>query len=283
MTPPNIDFCQQDYDSFSTVLSILLCLGTFLSYLPQHLKIIYGRTSEGISPYFVLLGTLGADSNLINILVLQFSAFQCCQILSIGNCVLNLLGVVQIGVQAISFFLIFILFILFFPISNRYKSTSLEPTLDWKIAIWVSRIILSHLFLCLLISGIFIIFIGPQHPLTRFWGSFLGIISVSVTSIQYLPQIYKTWTEKRIGALSIPMMLIQTPGGFLFAYTIAIRPNVNWTSWITYFMAAIFQGILLLITLYIRHVEKSNGYEEIADASFATENSQDESDSVVYH
>jgi hypothetical protein len=32
------------------------------------------------------------------------------------------------------------------------------------------------------------------------------------------------------------MMIIQTPGSFLFVYSLATRPGLNWTTWIVYFV-----------------------------------------------
>lgn len=52
-----------------------------------------------------------------------------------------------------------------------------------------------------------------------------------------------------VGALSIPAMLMQTPGSFLFCYTIAMSPGTNFTSWITYFVGGCLQGILLILCI----------------------------------
>jgi hypothetical protein len=41
------------------------------------------------------------------------------------------------------------------------------------------------------------------------------------------------------------MMCIQSPGSFLFAYSIAVRPGTNWSTWITYLCTGILQGVLL--------------------------------------
>jgi len=43
------------------------------------------------------------------------------------------------------------------------------------------------------------------------------------------------------------MMLIQTPGGILMVTSIALRKGTNWTSWITFAVAAILQGCLLIM------------------------------------
>ncbi|ORY07833.1 hypothetical protein K493DRAFT_332579 [Basidiobolus meristosporus CBS 931.73] len=52
-----------------------------------------------------------------------------------------------------------------------------------------------------------------------------------------------------VGALSIPMMLMQTPGAFLFAYSIYLRPGTNWTSWMTFVASGMLQGILLCMCI----------------------------------
>jgi hypothetical protein len=44
-------------------------------------------------------------------------------------------------------------------------------------------------------------------------------------------------------------MLIQTPGGVLMVISIALRPGTNWTSWITFALAAVLQGCLLVMCL----------------------------------
>lgn len=45
-------------------------------------------------------------------------------------------------------------------------------------------------------------------------------------------------------------MLMQTPGSFLFCYTIAMSPGTNFTSWITYFVGGCLQGTLLILCIY---------------------------------
>lgn len=54
---------------------------------------------------------------------------------------------------------------------------------------------------------------GPaDHRWTNMWAGFLGVLSMALAGMQYFPQIWKTWKRKEAGALSIPMMMLQTPG-----------------------------------------------------------------------
>ena len=50
-------------------------------------------------------------------------------------------------------------------------------------------------------------------------------------------EILLTARTRLVGSLSIPMMCIQAPGSFVFVYTIAIRPGVDWTTWIVFLLS----------------------------------------------
>lgn len=65
----------------------------------------------------------------------------------------------------------------------------------------------------------------PGEPPTRleFWATFLGVSSATLAALQYAPQIVHTYRMKLVGALSIPMMLIQTPGAIFMVLSIALR------------------------------------------------------------
>jgi len=94
---------------------------------------------------------------------------------------------------------------------------------------------------------------SPTTPLpyqVTAWATFLGVTSASLAAIQYAPQLLHTYKLKLVGALSIPMMLIQSPGAVLMVLSIALRyaswfillykpylnafpvsrPGTNWTS-----------------------------------------------------
>jgi len=80
--------------------------------------------------------------------------------------------------------------------------------------------------------------------------------------IQYAPQIYLTWNHKLVGALSIPMMCIQTPGAILMVTNLAIRPGTNWTSWAPYAAAGIMQGCLLVLCLVWKARQRRLGVDD---------------------
>jgi uncharacterized protein with PQ loop repeat len=55
------------------------------------------------------------------------------------------------------------------------------------------------------------------------WATFLGVSSAVLAALQYAPQIVHTYRLKLVGALSVPMMMIQTPGGIIMVISIMIR------------------------------------------------------------
>ena len=79
----------------------LILLGILVSYLPQHYRIISRRSSTGISPYFVLLGTTSGTCAFANILTLPSSRrdLDCCRELNGFECFAGVLGIAQVGVQ----------------------------------------------------------------------------------------------------------------------------------------------------------------------------------------
>jgi hypothetical protein len=94
---------QAPHDPMTFALSACISIGLVASYLPQHYRIISSGSSEGFSPWFLLLGTFsvclktkrpeGPDSNvgdllgatssassLLNVIALQWGILRCCSV-----------------------------------------------------------------------------------------------------------------------------------------------------------------------------------------------------------
>ena len=108
--PSTVNFSLSMYSLLSTsVIGVSLLIfhpsfilaGILVSYLPQHYRLISRRSSAGISPYFVLLGTTSGTCAFANILNIYDSrhALSCCKELSGFECAAALLGIAQIGIQ----------------------------------------------------------------------------------------------------------------------------------------------------------------------------------------
>ncbi|RDA95126.1 hypothetical protein CP533_2161, partial [Ophiocordyceps camponoti-saundersi (nom. inval.)] len=242
------------------VVSIVILIGLLISYLPQHYRIISRGTSEGISPYFVLLGTTSATAGFANILTVPPSreAIGCCRELGAFDCTAGLLGVAQLGVQWLCFTLILILFLIFF----RYREANV-PQVElggespkWQTAVTVGLLCVFHGLIVIILTGVFAMAL-PSH-LTA-WANALGVMAALLAAVQYVPQIWMTYRLKHVGSLSIPMMCIQTPGGFLFAASLFARLGLSgWSTWVIYLLTATMQGVVLVLGVYYEMASRRN-------------------------
>ncbi|ORY79718.1 hypothetical protein BCR35DRAFT_291450 [Leucosporidium creatinivorum] len=341
------DSCRESFthDQTTMILSLLIVIGLVVSYLPQHLRIIRNKNSEGFSPWFLLLGATSSASSLLNILTLQWGQVACCQYLTAGQCFESVLGIAQVFFQWLCFNLIFVLYLVFYPRGAKYvRSLPLEahaipPERPWSDnfvpafmrtstpsnyirrpstsssqsdtssvsdfdprsmllpgQVRHSTIILSEEYrralslffltlLHLLLSGVTTAILlvtlpkaphsgsppafpgegGKEHPserAVRVWATTLGLASVVLACVQYFPQLLLTARRKLVGSLSIPMMLLQTPGSFVFVYTLAVRPGVNWSGWATYLITGILQGLLLVLCIAWKRRQKRLGIDD---------------------
>ncbi|KAK3502541.1 hypothetical protein B0T13DRAFT_172829 [Neurospora crassa] len=250
------DVCQdlREISVVNLIVSIVIVIGMLISYLPQHVRIISRGTSEGISPYFVLLGTTSATSAFANILLLPKSRqdIACCKEVETFHCVAGLLGIAQLGVQWICFTFIFVLFLVFF----RYNAVDdpdseaalVEEQPRWQTALLVASLTLLHGLAVIVVTGILSTI---AHDKLAIWANVLGVMAALLAAVQYIPQIWTTYHLKHIGSLSIPMMCMQTPGGFVFAGSLFARLGwAGWSSWGIFVLTATMQGLLLSMAIY---------------------------------
>ncbi|KAJ7078446.1 hypothetical protein B0H15DRAFT_537405 [Mycena belliarum] len=273
------DTCTPHHDWFTATLTLCLCIGLVVSYLPQHFRIIQTGTSEGLSPWFLLLGSTSAAAGFLNMITVQHTQIRCCRVVSIASCVESTAGIVQVGLQWAMFSFIFILYMLYFPQHLKYtadedlpaRRTGKAPrvrTQLWGQSVFLANVTVAHFVLSALLT-LFLLLASPEplhapappvpyptpdpqpalpEALAR-WALYLGVSSATLAVVQYLPQIATTWHARLVGALSVPMMCVQTPGAVAMVLSIALRPGTNWTSWITYAVAGIMQGSLLAICI----------------------------------
>ncbi|KAI0267314.1 hypothetical protein BC834DRAFT_968836 [Gloeopeniophorella convolvens] len=262
--------CAPAHDWFSDLLTGGLILGLWISYAPQHFRIINKGSSEGFSPWFLLLGSTSSASGMLNMLVMQWGIVRCCRTYGALDCLETVAGVIQVGTQWFLFTVILVLYMIYFPSHLKFVTVAIDSydsrppehvktnlkSDNWRLSIILSWVVLIHLLFCTFVTFILLSSSSSDpsgsirsHQL-ELWATFLGISSAVLAALQYAPQILHTYRLKLVGALSIPMMLIQTPGGFIMVLSIAIRPGTNWTSWIMFLVAAIMQGMLLAMCIF---------------------------------
>ncbi|KAF9165564.1 hypothetical protein DFQ26_009759 [Actinomortierella ambigua] len=267
--------CIENHQSAELALNVFILAGMVISYVPQHLRIIRKGTSEGISPWFLLLGCVSATSTFFNIIILQWRIIQCCKVIRLGPCLESMLGIAQLGAQFVMFSLVFVLYLIYYPpykkvneaIHNLNLSCLPATSMEWALSVFIAKVVLGHFVLCLTFTTFLLSVVGgPENPWTSSWAGFLGILSATLATIQYLPQIYRTYRRKSVGALSIPMMLMQTPGAALVTLSLILRPGANWTTWIVYAVTGTLQGVLLCLCIYYYFRARNLGFDAFDNA-----------------
>jgi uncharacterized protein with PQ loop repeat len=250
------------------VAGALLAVGIFASYIPQHIKVIRRRSSEGLSPGFLLLGSLSAFSAFVNIFIVTIPARQCCRsVLTTFQCSSSMVGFFQILLQAVGYIMIFLLCVFATKNSIREPSINHEKLLV-NYRILVAYVVLNTvLVISLLLSGN-----NANMDFLYFFADLSGVLSTIFAIIQYLPQLWTTFSIKHAGSLSIPMMCLQTPGGYVWSYSLYSQPNSVWSSWLPYFAAANLQLLLLSMCLYFRWTYPTKLLEANAELRIAEEN-----------
>ncbi|GHJ87850.1 hypothetical protein NliqN6_4252 [Naganishia liquefaciens] len=107
----------------AALLTSTICIGMVISYLPQHLRIIRARSSEGFSPWYLLLGATSSASGMLNLWILQWPLIRCCRVVSAKACIGNMLGLVQVTLQWVLFSIVLILYLAYFPSHLKYCRT----------------------------------------------------------------------------------------------------------------------------------------------------------------
>lgn len=105
------------------------------------------------------------------------------------------------------FTLILALFMIYFPPYRKivpyirhlhFNSPPTQWSLEWRISMGVATFVTVHFISTVFITLFILKFYGrpEDSPATKYWADFLGLVSMLLASIQYLPQIWKTWRSK---------------------------------------------------------------------------------------
>ncbi|TBU22816.1 hypothetical protein BD311DRAFT_704950 [Dichomitus squalens] len=273
--------CEIHHDATANALTVFMCIGITISYLPQHWRIISAKSSEGFSPWFLLLGSTSSASAMLNIFVMQWGLVRCCRELPFGSCIESIAGALQLVLVWILFVLILVLYMIYYPPHLKYVELDVDLPNDlppqhmktpvkregWKLSITLTWAVCIHIALITFVTFL-LLSTNPTPDETHrsrqleLWATFLGVSSALLAALQYAPQIAHTWSLKLVGALSIPMMFIQTPGAILMVLSIALRPGTNWTTWISYAVAGVMQGILLVMCIIFRARQHTLGIDD---------------------
>lgn len=226
-------------DTANFVAALVIAGGIVATYLPQYYNLIKTRNSIGLSPTYLLLICVAGISAAANLAMLSIISIPCCSELTAFECANSQVSLLQVGLQALSTLAIPLLCVIY---TNTPQNTEYPDVLK----AWHNT--LAYLaFISLLIATAALTF---SQSTILLCAKLLGLLSTVITFVQYIPQLIETYKLKASGALSVLMMCLQTPGGFVWTATLILKPGSHWSSWLPYLSAASLQGLLLVMCIY---------------------------------
>jgi uncharacterized protein with PQ loop repeat len=158
----------------------------------------------------------------------------------------------------------FVLFLVFFRYNSVADAEDNELVDEgqprWQTALLVASMTLLHGLAVIVVTGVLSTI---EKDYLAIWANVLGVMAALLAGVQYIPQIWTTYHLKHVGSLSIPMMCIQTPGGFLFAGSLFARLGwAGWSSWGIFVLTATMQGFLLYLAIFYEIQARARGAED---------------------
>ncbi|KAF7978574.1 hypothetical protein HWV62_45511 [Athelia sp. TMB] len=200
---------------------------------------------------------------------------------SAGDCVESVAGVFQLFLQWSMFTIILVLYMIYYPAHLKYAEVDIDEhdgsaprhiktpirSDDWRLSVTLAAVVAVHFLLLVFVTFLLLGTTNPSSdtpltPLVSIWATFLGVSSAILAAIQYMPQIYHTYKAKLVGALSIPMMCMQSPGAIAMVLSIALRPGTNWTSWVTFAVSGTMQATLLVMCFMWKYRQSKLGLDD---------------------
>lgn len=155
-----------------------------------------------------------------------------------------------------------LLFLVFFPRGPRLPVNGVETKYTWRMAVMVAFICLLHGLFTVIIS---VVLLAARPHLLQAWANTLGIVATGLAAVQYFPQIWMTWHLGHVGSLSIPMMMIQTPGSFVWSASLAARLGIDgWSTWGIFLVTGCLQGCLLVMGIMFEYRARKEAREQVS-------------------
>jgi len=239
-------------------IGLILVIGTFLSFLPQHFSIIYRRSHIGLSLFTLWLFPISNVCNTMNAILDDWEGVMCCSKLDPWECFVNILVIDQLVVNAFCQTFVFILALMFYEHDGSRASARLKLAAQ-----------LGFLFFCVFalvvtyVGVVLVELLGPHHHATVAYSYSLGIFSAVGPALTWTTQIWVTYKLKSAGSFSIISLVIQCPGtglqalfqGILNGDLVVALPNT---------VGFVEQLILLIMCLYYElRTQRSLGWPRI--------------------
>ena len=265
MPSPAFQECPPPIVGVDFFLGAFLLVGTLVSFLPQHIKLVMKTSHVGLSLYKGSVGTMTATCGLLYFGALQYyELFYCCP--DAFTCVGHVMPFLQLAMIVLCDVTILFLYVYYFDL-KWYHDNGIDYHKMWaetRAAVFgtlLFQVILASVFIGLALTSGF-----GSDSMELFGTILIGFSSVG-QFVQWGPQIYTTYKLKQVGSLSLPMIFLQAGGAALTAYFFSLDGE-GWYIWAPFVVSSVLLTVLFLESMYfLRRGKKTDA--ETANTSGA--------------
>ncbi|KAK5686576.1 hypothetical protein LTS10_002696 [Elasticomyces elasticus] len=250
-------------------LSCALMGWLLICYIPQWARIVNRKSAEGLSTFFIFLGSIGGICAVGNIMMIPSSAVEigCCRTNTRFACISSLLGMLQVIFGIACFWVVLFMYVYYSEEEAEAELYGRRPSVSGpnrtrrraRRAWIVLLAACGFAFAVLLISAI----IGNRFPwYSQTWANMLGIALTVCACTQWIPQILTTWHLGHLGSLSLTGMCLQTPYTWIFCISMMLRVGLQgWSVWIVYVLVGSAQLVLIAMGIIFAYRPSNTSQE----------------------
>jgi uncharacterized protein with PQ loop repeat len=233
-----------------------LLAGTILSVIPQIRLIIHRRSSFGLNSFAIFVTSFGQFIIAANVLCLRTADFIGFLQYPMSRTLPRLQTFINYVGLWITYLPIAFLNMIFFDTEPRLvrSGAAIQGERYFNRMLTILTTLVSLVILVVYVGGVVLQGYGSAYLMTI--GMFFGTLATFMCIAQYVPQMITTCKIKGSGSLSLLLLAIQSPGGFVNSAFMAFGQGDNWTTWLSILAAAIQQAILLGICLVFNARQK---------------------------
>lgn len=163
-TPPPDAECNPPLSGVEFGLGVFLLVGTLISFLPQHIKIIRMKSHVGLSLETAILGAVNTSAALVNYIGVEYyEMFDCCEGITGAECFGKVMPFLQLVVAYLCSAAIALLYLGYFD-RSWCEQNNMNPAHIWKLS-W--RIVLG----CFVLQALFFLIYGIFAATDGVYGS----------------------------------------------------------------------------------------------------------------
>lgn len=238
---------QSGYTIMGSILVWGLIIGTLLSYVPQYYKIFKKKNTKGISEYTIICGVYSCLLNIIGTILEDYNSLYYCS--NYHNCYNKIIPIIQLLAPYICMVTLYVFYLKYYkledvPIISYYYIAAIKR--NKKIAIITIVINIS-----LIVTTIILVKYLSFKDLSII-GKIFNIASSCVSTIMWIPQIYKTYNVKNDYSLSLVALTIHSIGCFITVIYQVGFANQGLYVVLSYIIGGISEASIVLMILYYR-------------------------------